>query len=165
MIYFSGFCLKDEAKLFENYLEDKELVVSGFSAGAIDAFEYCQTTTSRVDKLQLISPAFFQNKEKRFITNQLLYFEKNKELYKEQFFKNITNTNIDIYKTDGKKQHLKKLLNFVWEKDKLKKIKDKGIQIELFLGLNDKIIDSDEVAIFFKDIATVYLYKNKGHIL
>ncbi len=62
MIYFSGFGMTGEQELFVDYLDDREFVVAGFSYGAIEAFEYCLSATTRINKLQLLSPAFFQKK-------------------------------------------------------------------------------------------------------
>jgi hypothetical protein len=42
---------------------------------------------------------------------------------------------------------------------------DKGTKIEIFLGGVDKIIDSSKAKEFFKDFATVYYIKEKGHLL
>ncbi|OPX26420.1 MAG: hypothetical protein B1H07_04400 [Campylobacteraceae bacterium 4484_166] len=165
MRYFSGFCLKNEQKLFENYLEDKRFVVAGFSYGAIKAFLYCMSAANRVDKLQLISPAFFQNKSKNFIKQQLSFFQRNDKIYTEQFLKNITNKNINKYKTNGTLRQLDELLNFQWDIQKLKNLTNKGINIEIFLGSNDTITDSKNAIKFFKDVATIYLYKDKGHML
>ena len=39
------------------------------------------------------------------------------------------------------------------------------IKIEVFLGQNDKIIDSLAAKDFFKEFATVYYFKDKGHLL
>jgi len=48
---------------------------------------------------------------------------------------------------------------------KLQKLIDNGTKIEVFLGGVDKIIDAQKAKEFFKDFATVYYIKEKGHLL
>ena len=64
--YFSGFCFENESEIFDEYLEINDFTVSGFSYGAIKAFEEVLASNKRVDKLQLFSPAFFQSFDKKF---------------------------------------------------------------------------------------------------
>ena len=66
MKFFSGFCLEGEEKLFDDFTCKNDFCVVGFSYGAQKALEYTLTCRERVDKLQLISPAFFQNKQEKF---------------------------------------------------------------------------------------------------
>jgi hypothetical protein len=167
-LYFSGFSLENEKEIFREYLEENDFTISGFSYGAIKAFEYVLTTNKRVDKLQLFSPAFFQNKDKKYKRVQLIYFNKDKNSYCKNFLKNVcdgSNINIDKYLQIGNKKELEELLYYNWEKSALEKLKTQGIKIEVFLGFDDKIINSSEAFEFFKSFATVYFIKNKGHIL
>ena len=60
MKYFNGFSLNGEKELFKEYLIDSEFSVAGFSYGAIEAFEYVYNGKDRVDRLILLSPAFFK---------------------------------------------------------------------------------------------------------
>lgn len=154
-----------EQELFVDYLDDREFVVAGFSYGAIEAFEYCLSATTRINKLQLLSPAFFQNTTKSFKKKELQYFSKNPKAYMKQFYENITDQNIDKYKTIGTKEQLNKLLNYQWNINQLDVLTDKGTNIEIFLGLDDTISPNDDVITFFKNFATIYQYKNKGHML
>ena len=73
--YFSGFCFFDEAELFDEYLIRNDFTVCGFSYGAIKAFEEVLSSQNRVDRLQLFSPAFFQNFDDKFKRTQLMYFK------------------------------------------------------------------------------------------
>jgi hypothetical protein len=166
--FFSGFCFSSESELFFDYLEEGEFIVSGFSYGAIKAFEKVLKSEKRVDKLQLFSPAFFQNKDEKFKKMQLMFFKKNKEEYKNNFLQNVKYPllkNIDSYVKDGTYEELSELLNFIWKKEDLQKLVDKNIKIEIFLGEKDKIINSLEAKVFFKEFATVYYFKEKGHLL
>ena len=166
--FFSGFCFSSESELFFDYLEEGEFIVSGFSYGAIKAFEKVLKSEKRVDKLQLFSPAFFQNKDEKFKKMQLMFFKKNKEEYKNNILQNVKYPllkNIDSYVKDGTYEELSELLNFIWKKEDLQKLVDKNIKIEIFLGEKDKIINSLEAKEFFKEFATVYYFKEKGHLL
>ena len=166
--YFSGFCFVNESELFDEYLEKNDFTVCGFSYGAIKAFEEVLNSNTRVDKLQLFSPAFFQTFDEKFKRMQLMFFKKDANAYCENFLKNVTSpTNQDIskYFNQGTIEELEELLNYVWSKEKLQKLVDNGTKIEVFLGGVDKIIDSSKAKEFFKDFATVYYIKEKGHLL
>ncbi len=166
--FFSGFCFSNESVLFKQYLEKGDFIISGFSYGAIKAFEKALNSETRVDKLQLFSPAFFQNKDEKFKKMQLMFFKKDEELYKKNFLANLKSPiykDIDKYIKAGTFLELKELLEYVWEEEKLKKLIEKGVKIEVFLGEKDLIIDSNEAKEFFKNFATVYYFKDKGHLL
>ncbi len=166
--YFSGFCFEDEEKLFEEYILKNDFTVSGFSYGAIKAFEKVLNSNTRVDKLQLFSPAFFQNKNEKFKRMQLMFFKKDARAYCDNFLKNTlypSHKDIESYLKIGTYEQLKELLYYEWDEEKLKKVLEKGTKIEVFLGSDDKIIDTLKAKEFFVNFATVYYIKNKGHIL
>ncbi|QDF28762.1 pimelyl-ACP methyl ester esterase BioV [Halarcobacter anaerophilus] len=166
--YFSGFCLENEKELFKEYLCEKSLCIAGFSYGAIKAFEYVYNSDTRVDLLQLFSPAFFQTMDKKTKRLQLMFFKKDKDEYIKNFLENVSfpsNIEMEKYFKEGTSLELEELLNYIWDKEKLQKLVDRGIKIEVFLGQKDKIIDSKGAKEFFKDFATVYYIKEKGHIL
>ena len=167
-MFYSGFSLHKEEVLFEGIYDSSEFCVCGFSYGAILAFKKVLKTTTRVDKLQLISPAFFQNKDNTFKSLQLKSYLKNEDLYTKRFLKNISSpSNIDmtIYYKEPKANDLSELLNFIFLEDDLKYIQNKGIKIEVYLGEKDKIIDVDFARDFFIDFATIFYVKDVGHIL
>ena len=166
--YFSGFCFKNESELFDEYLVNNDFTISGFSFGAIKAFEEAFSTKKRVDKLQLFSPAFFQNFDDKFKRTQLMYFKKDANAYCHNFLSNViypTNLDISKYFELGTAEQLEELLNYNWSEEKLQKLVDKGTKIEVYLGGVDKIIDSSKAKDFFKNFATVYYIKEKGHLL
>lgn len=165
--FYSGFCLKHEEVLFEEYLIKNDFTVSGFSYGAIKAFKEVLNTKERVDLLQLFSPAFFQTQEKKFLRMQLMFFKKDKTEYCNNFLKNITyptSLNMQKYFKEGTFDELDELLNFSWD-EKLENLIKKGTKIEVYLGEQDKIIDSSKACEFFKKYASVYYIKNVGHTL
>jgi len=166
-LYFSGFSLVNEQELFTTYIEKSDFVVSGFSYGAINALEYVLTTNQRVDKLQLFSPAYFNDKDKKYKRMQLMYFKKDLSLYCDNFLKNsgFPQGKLSRYFTMGTYTQLEELLNYKWSVEKLEQLLSKNITIEVFLGSDDKIIDSSEALEFFRKFSEVYYIKNKGHIL
>ncbi|EJF07830.1 hypothetical protein ThvES_00000160 [Thiovulum sp. ES] len=167
MQFFSGFQLQNEHKYFGEFLKESEFTVAGFSYGAIKALKYVLETEKRIDRLQLFSPAFFQNKSEKFIRLQLISFRKNSELYSQNFFKNIFYPNeiLEVEKVDGKIEELEELLTFKWSDEVLENIKNRGTEIEVFLGGEDKIIDSQEAREFFSQFGKVCFLKNRGHFL
>lgn len=166
--YFSGFCFQNEQELFSEYLVQNDFTISGFSYGAIKAFEYVLASTSRVDLLQLFSPAFFQDKDEKFKRMQLMYFRKDEEPYIKTFLGNVNSSfdkDVSKYYKKGTLEELEELLNYQWKEENLKKVLHKGVKIEVYLGEKDKIIDTPKAKKFFKNFATVYYFKNKGHLL
>lgn len=166
--YFSGFCLKNEDRLFDEYIIKNDFSVAGFSFGATKAFDYVYELNKRVDTLQLFSPAFFQSSNEKFIRMQLMFFKKDENAYCNNFLKNVvypSSTDISDYFIQDSYEDLEALLNYTWDEDKLKEIVAQGTKIEVYLGEKDKIIDSSLALEFFKNYATVYYIKEKGHIL
>jgi hypothetical protein len=166
--FYSGFSLKGEKELFSDFLIENDFTVSGFSYGAIKAFETAFNSSKRVDKLQLFSPAFFQSQDEKFKRMQLMFFKKDEETYCKNFLKNVaspSDINMNVYFQKGDIKELEELLYYVWDKAKLQSLIDKGIEIEVYLGEQDKIVDSKKAMDFFKEFATVYFIKKSGHIL
>jgi len=166
--FFPGFCLKDEKEIFNNYLIENDFTISGFSYGAIKAFEYILNSKKRFDLLQLFSPAFFQYQDEKFKRVQLMFFKKDKELYCRNFLRNVSynsNVNMHKYSKQGTFKELYELLNYIWIEEKLENLVHRGVKIEVYLGSEDKIIDSNLALEFFKQYSTVYFMKGKGHIL
>ena len=83
MRFYSGFGFWNEKELFSEYLEEGEFVVAGFSYGAQKALIDAIDSKKRVDKLQLLSPAFFNNNPK-FIKLQLNSYKQKKKDYKRK---------------------------------------------------------------------------------
>jgi len=171
MRYFNGFMFSNEETLFEEYLSNGDFTIAGFSYGAIKAFEKTEELIlegARVDKLQLFSPAFFQNRGKSFIKMQLIYFKKDPPFYRKNFYQNaFYPADIDsrVKKSNGKDEELEELLTYVWDRDRVKKLSDSGVEIEIYLGEQDKIIDLEKAYNFFKELGEVCLIKEAGHTL
>ena len=166
--YFNGFSLQNEEELFWEYLIQSELCVAGFSYGAQRAFEYVYESKERIDRLILLSPAFFQTQKSSFIRTQLRYFEAGQEAYVKQFLANVTypsKTELSAYLKVGTKEELEALLTYAWDERKIQEVLDRGTKIEVFLGKDDKIIDEQETFDFFAPLTTTYFMKSVGHLL
>ncbi|MDC0933785.1 pimelyl-ACP methyl ester esterase BioV [Arcobacteraceae bacterium] len=166
-MFFSGFSLSGEQELFHTYLEKSDFVVSGFSYGAIKALEYVLTTSKRIDKVQLFSPAYFNDKDKKYKRMQLMYFKKDSLQYCDNFLQNsgFPQGVKSRYFSLGKYEELEELLNYKWDKVILQKLISKNIKLEVYLGGDDQIVDPSEALEFFRQFGEVYYIKNKGHIL
>ena len=168
MKYFNGFSLENEETFFNEYLDKSISCVAGFSYGAQKAFEYVYQSKERIDRLILISPAFFQTQKTSFTRTQLRYFEANEEAYVKQFLQNVTypsTLSLNTYLKMGTKEELSALLSYIWNKEKIVEVLTRGTTIEVFIGEEDKIIDSAEAIVFFKEVSTLYTVKKSGHLL
>ena len=168
MQYFHGFSLQEEEEIFSQYLLHSDYCVAGFSFGAQEALEYVYHSPKRIDRLILLSPAFFQTQKQSFIRAQLRYFDANTQAYIQQFTSNVaspSNVDLSAYIQTGKREDLDALLCYVWDVEKLEAIQSRGTVIEVFLGEKDEIIDSKEAFDFFAPISTIYFIKNVGHAL
>ena len=166
--FFSGFCFNNESTLFKQYLQPNDFSVAGFSYGAQKAFEMALHSSKRVDTLQLLSPAFFQNKDEKYKRMQLMFFKKDSKTYCQNFLANTVYPSakeVESYFSQGTYEELEALLYYVWDEKKLEALLQKGTKIEVFLGVDDKIIDSKSAYEFFKEFACVYYIKDAGHIL
>ena len=168
MKYFNGFSLQNEEKFFSEYLLNGDLVVAGFSYGAQRAFEYVYQSSQRIDRLILLSPAFFQTQKSSFIRIQLRYFQNDQEAYLKQFLEHVAyplEMDLSAYLKTGTYEELEALLTYEWDVKKMKEITDRGTTVEVFLGREDKIIDAGAAFAFFSDITTTYFIKDAGHLL
>lgn len=165
MKFYSGFCFQSEDKLFTHILKQNDFSVAGFSYGAIKALQHCLQTKDRIDKLILISPAYFMDKDEKFKKMQLLYFKKNPQIYTQKFLKNVTHASdakVGAFFKQGNTKQLQELLFFNWE---MIKELDKKIDIQVHLGAKDKVIDADKAKDFFSAYAQCFFYKNYGHLV
>ncbi len=167
--FFSGFCLKNEQELFEPFLDQTDYTVAGFSYGAQKAIEYALSATQRIDRIILLSPAFFKTRSKSFLRAQTHYFSIDKDKYIQNFLTNISlpNGKIDLkkYIDDGDIKQLEELMSYEWSDDTLITLKNRGIKIEVFLGEEDRIIDSKSALDFFSKYTITYFIKKAGHLL
>jgi len=166
--YCNGFSLHNEEELFKAYIIKNDLTVTGFSCGAQKAFEYVYNSKERIDRLILLSPAFFQPQKLSFIRTQLRYFEAGQEAYIKQFLANVTfpsHLDLSNYLKVGTKEELESLLTYTWDKQKIQEVLDRGTVIEVFLGKEDKIINAQEAFDFFAPLTTTYFMKSAGHVL
>lgn len=168
MKYFGGFCLDGEKEIFNPWIHDTDFSVCGFSYGAQKALEYTLVSEDRIDTLQLFSPAFFNDKDSKFKRMQLMFWNKDSTEYSKNFLANCafpSDFDIGKFYKKGDISELEALLNYQWDQQKLQKICDKNIKIEVFLGGNDLIIDANKTKDFFDEFAQTYFLKQAGHLL
>ena len=169
MRYFNGFSLKGEEEFFDDWLVKSALCVAGFSFGAQQALEYVYHTQKRVDRLILLSPAFFQTRKSSFMRMQLRYFEADKAAYITHFLKNTVSpsakTDLTPFLQTGTREELESLLGYRWDRKKIEEIQTRGTVIEVVIGSEDKIIPAKDAYAFFGEITTCYYIKGAGHLL
>jgi len=167
MRFYSGFALADDQHFFDPYLRHSDYTVAGFSYGAIKAAQYAVESHERIDTLQLFSPAFFQTKKESFRRLQMGGYFKDVERYLDNFItscfapspiKPITLGNSDA-------ESLQELLYFEWTGELIESIRAKGTLIEVYLGLEDQVIDVAGAREFFLPYATVTSIKRGNHFL
>jgi len=170
MQFYSGFSLEGEGYLFEHFIDRSDFTICGFSYGAIGALHrtlQALKDQKRIDRLQLFSPIFFQTKEAKFKRLQLQAYTKDEALY----MKNFLNASFAPYKQKILKhkettfQELYELLEYVWDREELSFVIDKGVKIEVYLGGQDSIIDVEAAREFFLPYATLTYIKNANHFL
>jgi len=168
MIFYSGFSLKNESYFFDKWLNNSHYSVAGFSYGAIKAAQYVADANVRIDVLQLFSPAFFQTQTQSFKKLQQRAFSASPQEYREKFlttcFAPYHPYDVQLNYEDNS-EDLSTLLNFVWNKELMQKIVDKGVLVEVFLGLEDKVIDCLGARDFFRNYATVTSIRTGNHFL
>ncbi len=169
MNYFSGFLLQNELSLFGEICANLgKYSVVGFSRGAIDAIAYVLNSDVRIDNLVLISPAYFEDRDEKFKRSQLAIFQKDRQAYTKIFYRNIAapaRADLEPYQREEGIEELERLLYYQYEREQLRKILNRGVQMDVHLGECDRIINSDATANFFEEFATIYYYKKRGHIL
>jgi surfactin synthase thioesterase subunit len=167
MHFFSGFSLTGESHFFNDFLKNSEYCVAGFSYGAIKALEYVLALQKRIDTLQLFSPAFFQDRSEKFRRLQMMAYKKDSQAYLKTFMDNCFAPQ-DIQKVSRvptTQQELERLLYYVWDAGKLEELTERGIKIEVYLGSEDRIINSKEAKEFFLPYATTYMINGANHFL
>lgn len=168
MKFHSGFALQNEQGYFDSFLQDNDYTVAGFSYGAIKALKEVLATSGRIDRLILLSPAFFQTKNGAYINLQLKGFTRDRNAYIEKFLANcfspceIKDVEIDH---DASLEQLEELLTFEWSPSIMAKLKERKIEIEVYLGSEDRIIDVSAVREFFIPYATVTIVRGANHFL
>ena len=170
MKFYSGFSLSKESYLFKEYINSSEYCISGFSYGAIKAYEETKRQLklrNRVDTLQLFSPAFFQTKDAKFKRLQLIAYRKNEDVYLRQFINScfFPHAKKIVEHSTTVIDELQELLNYEWDIDGLEELVQNGVKIELYLGSEDAIIDVQKAKEFFLGVATVTYIKNANHFL
>lgn len=182
MKYFSGFSLAGEVEVFKSLLNpygnnsilNEDYTLIGFSYGAILALEYAENAIKegrRIERVILLSPAFFDDRVSSFKRLQISSFKKDYKGYLEVFYRNATEGKIDLWQYFSYKdfhtlqQDLQKLLFFSWLDSSMGALAKNGIEFWTFLGGNDKIINARRAKEFFRSSSEVWFLKDKNHCL
>ena len=170
MQFYSGFSLKNEVHFFDTFIKRSDYTIAGFSYGAIAALNAALNaveSSQRIDTLQLFSPAFFQTKNEKFKRLQTMAYKKSESTYMKQFISSCFSPYQvkDISHKETSIKELQELLYYEWSLDDLKKVESSGVKIEVYLGGEDKIIDSMSAKEFFLENTTVTYIKNANHFL
>ncbi len=165
--FYSGFALQNEAHFFKPFRNSSPYSVSGFSYGAINAFEHVLASTKRIDVLQLFSPAFFQEKPEKYKRLQRMGYKKSALSYIEKFSENcfLPHQKAPLEQGDHTPEDLDRLLDYVWDIEKLQNLSARGTKIEVYLGAQDHINDVEAAYAFFKPLSTVTLIQGANHFL
>jgi len=172
MTFFSGFCLEGEEVLFDEIIGDdakNPYLVVGFSYGAIKALEYVWECKRRIDRLLLLSPAFFVGRSRAFVKAQTLYFRRDPGAYIDTFLANAAypadRKLLDPFAVRGGLEELRELLTYGWPEERLDRLRSRGVKIETYLGAEDRIVEAERAHAFFRNFGESYLFKAYGHIL
>lgn len=167
MHFYSGYCLRNESGFFADWLKQGGYSVAGFSYGAILALQHALNTPTRIDTLQLFSPAYFCNKPESFKRLQLKGYRRDGVLYRSRFIESCFAPHpvqeIDV--VDDGEAALETLLTYDWPENALRKLRERGVGIEVYLGGSDAVIDAEAAREYFKLFATVFYFKNANHFL
>ena len=166
-MYYNGFALQNEAHFFDTIIDESRYALSGFSYGAIKAFQQAQRSPKRIDTLQLISPAFFQSRDEKYKRLQLMGYKKSAAGYVNRFIENCFAPYLPqkVEVAEHNYGGLEELLRYEWHEDALKAVREKGVRIEVYLGSDDNITDVEAAYAFFVPFATVHLFKGANHFL
>ncbi|MCI4406346.1 MAG: pimelyl-ACP methyl ester esterase BioV [Sulfuricurvum sp.] len=167
MRFYSGFALSGDQHFFDPYLKHSDYTVAGFSYGAIKAAQYVVEVHERIDTLQLFSPAFFQTKKESFRRLQMGGYIKDTERYLDNFLTSCFAPSPVASVTFGNNdaESLQELLYFEWTDELMESIRSKGTRIEVYLGLEDQVIDVEGAREFFLPYATVISIRKGNHFL
>ncbi len=169
MRFFSGFGFVNESVLFEEWLLKGAYDVSGFSMGAIKAIEYAYNEVlqqRRINSLLLFSPCMLAHKGLAFKRLQLSSFQKDPQNYMDNFYQVVgLNARLEHFKKRGSLEELEFLLNYKYSDHTIRLLLEKGVKIEVFVGLEDKITDIQALLEFFTPLVQVWQFKGHNHLL
>jgi len=167
MHFYSGYCLRNDSAFFAAWLKETEYAVAGFSYGAIKALRHAYESKTRIDTLQLFSPAFFCNKNEGFKRLQLKGYRADSVLYRSRFIENCfaPYPMHAVKVVDDGEAALEELLTFEWPEKMLRSLQERGVKIEIYLGSRDAVVDAEAALQYFRPYATVHYIKNANHFL
>lgn len=167
MQFFSGYSLREEVAFFDPFLKHTSYNVAGFSYGAIRALQFTLEATTRIETLQLFSPAYFCHRSESFKRQQLRGYRVDPSGYLSRFIEHCFAPYMaqEVVITNDGPEALETLLYFDWPPAALQAVRERGVAIEVYLGGRDAIVDAEAARAFFTAFATVHYLKNANHFL
>jgi len=94
-------------------------------------------------------------------------YRKNEDVYLSQFINAcfLPYERKEVQRSVTILDELEELLSYEWSKEELATLAKKGVVIEVYLGSEDQIVDTDAAKAFFLDVATVTYIKEANHFL
>ncbi|RAX58340.1 hypothetical protein CCZ01_02680 [Helicobacter monodelphidis] len=171
MIYFSDFFLENEFSIFEplEVLCPHFYDVIGFGCGTQKALEYALHSTKRIDRLCLLSPLFFQNQSSKQKQRECEQFTQNPTKYIHRFLERChfsDRMQPFLKKTLLSPQEWSAIVTYQFQQQHFKILRQRGIQIEVFLGKNNEIIPSNQILEFFLPLShRLFFFNQAGYFL
>ena len=172
MRFFGGFGFNDDPGLFSETLDSLGLSncgaydVLGFSFGAQKALSFALDSPLRINRLILLSAAFFNDRDSHFAPAQLALFRRGKMGYMRQFLKKIGYApEMEDFLGKANERDLAELLAFRFSAEDLAALRARGVLVLAIFGAADKIINVAHAAAFFAPFGIVYTIKNANHLL
>lgn len=177
-MHCNGFFFQKELIFLKNFVHKGIYDISGFGFGAQKAYDEAFLRISRgrrVNKLILLSPAFFGNGKMNQSDKilQIKAFEENKKIYTFNLLKLMGEENNLMEKNPTSKDFVLKIkssdlysmFDYIWDKKKIETLSYRGVSTEIYLGGKDKTINALKISEFFAPHATIYLIKKANHFL
>ncbi len=169
--YFSGFGLCNEWEVFSHLQHSKIIEINrvydiiAFNYGAQRAIDYAISTTKRIRKISLLSPAFFHDKNPIFKEQQLKLFKSHPQKYIHNFYPTSPIALSSFIYTPSVEE-LKKMIYYFFSPKDLLYLQQRNIIIEIFLGQKDTLINIQAAFDFFYPLSQrIFIFQNAGHFL
>lgn len=140
-----------------------------------DSCKSCKSSNSnanppqRINRMILLSPAFFNDKNEDFKNTQMATFEKNRAIYMKAFYKNIgANAEDGAYLREIDlldSRDLEQCLHYKFKSADLEALNARGVEIISIFGECDKIINAQIAHAFFARFGVAFFIKGANHLL
>ncbi|WP_305878162.1 hypothetical protein, partial [Helicobacter pylori] len=112
------------------------------------------------------SPCMLAHKSLAFKRLQLSSFQKDPQSYIDNFYKEVgLSAQLERFKKMGSLEELEFLLNYKYSDSIIRFLLEKGVKVEVFIGLKDRITDIQALLEFFMPLVQVWQFKDCNHLL